>query len=100
MKTTLAIVVLLASIVGGLAIAGSEPDNGADLAERYCQSCHVKPLPEHLDKTTWVAKVFPVMRQYLGMDQIPQREKLPHDLQAFYPTFPAMTEDEWFSVAQ
>lgn len=100
MKAAVAIVVVIASVVGGLAIAGSAPDNGAELAERYCQSCHVKPLPEHLDKTTWVAKVFPVMRQYLGMDQIPQREKLPHDLQAFYPTFPAMTEDEWFSVAQ
>ncbi|MBP7092724.1 MAG: VCBS repeat-containing protein [Candidatus Kapabacteria bacterium] len=100
MKIIVAIVVIMASVAGGFAITRSRSDNGAELADKYCVSCHLKPLPEHLDKSTWVAKVFPVMRQYLGMDQIPQRDKLPHDLQAFYPTFPAMTEDEWFSVAQ
>ena len=78
----------------------SRSDDGKVLAGKYCQSCHVQPLPEHLDKPTWVAKVFPIMRKYLGLDQLPQRETLPHDLAAFYPTFPAMSEDEWFAVAQ
>jgi len=73
--------------------------DGKLLAGQYCQSCHLLPEPEMLDKATWLAKVFPMMRTYMGMDPVAKRETLPHDLQAFYPTFPAMTEDEWFAVA-
>lgn len=40
------------------------------------------------------------MRRYLGLDPLPQHNTLPHDLQAFYPTSPSMTEDEWFAIAQ
>lgn len=73
--------------------------DGKFLATQYCQSCHLLPTPELLDKATWLSKVFPMMRGYMGMDPIPKREALPHDLQAFYPVYPAMTEDEWFAVA-
>ena len=52
-----------------LALAGSEAtptttidDNGAVLAQQYCQSCHVLPKPEDLDQATWLSKVFPMMR--------------------------------------
>ncbi|MCX6139954.1 MAG: VCBS repeat-containing protein [Candidatus Kapabacteria bacterium] len=81
-------------------MSGRRGDGGEALSERYCKTCHVKPLPEHLDKATWVAKVFPIMRKYMGMDALPQRDQLPHDLKAFYPAFPTMTEDEWYTVAQ
>jgi hypothetical protein len=74
--------------------------DGKRLAKTYCQSCHVQPSPEDLDKTTWVAKVFPMMRRYMGLDPLPQHDVLPHDLKALYPTSPMMTEDEWFTVAQ
>jgi len=79
--------------------AGARPLDGKELAAQYCQSCHLMPTPDLLDKSTWLAKVFPMMRAYMGMDPIPKHDLLPHDIQAFYPTFPAMSEDEWFAVA-
>jgi hypothetical protein len=92
--------------IAGSIVAGARgwttpaADDGAKLAERYCQTCHVLPTPRDLDKPTWIAKVFPLMRRYMGMDPIPNIEKMPHDVQALLPTFPAMTEDEWFQIAQ
>ena len=100
MRRVAIIVIILAAAAGISAFRVTSNDEGAELAARYCQSCHVQPTPDMLDKKTWVAKVFPMMRRYMGMDPIPRRDVLPHDLQAFYPTFPAMTEDEWFTVAQ
>jgi hypothetical protein len=84
---------------GLLQLSAHVEEPGKVLADRYCQSCHLKPLPEHLDKTTWLSKVFPMMRQYMGLDQRDDRELLPHDLRAMFPTAAAMTEDEWFTVA-
>ena len=74
--------------------------DGEKLAKAYCQSCHVLPSPTELDKSTWVSKVFPVMRQYMGLEPLAQHDILPHDLKAIFPTLPMMTEDEWFTVAQ
>ncbi|MBU3678336.1 MAG: VCBS repeat-containing protein [Candidatus Kapabacteria bacterium] len=90
---------LTALLCGMLSLAAHVEDDGKKLADRYCQTCHVKPLPEHLDRSTWLTKVFPMMRQYIGLDQNPSRELMPHDLQAMYPSVPTMTEDEWFAVA-
>lgn len=86
-------------LCGMLRLGAHVEDDGKKLADRYCQSCHLLPLPEHLDRTTWLTKVFPMMRQYIGLDQNPNRELMPHDLQAMYPSVPTMTEDEWFTVA-
>lgn len=80
--------------------ATSTQSDGEQLASTYCQSCHVLPSPGDLDKTTWVSKVFPVMRRYMGLDPIPQHEQLPHDLKAMYPTVPMLTEDQWYTIAQ
>lgn len=92
--------VALAVLAAGLLqLAASVEEPGKVLSDRYCQSCHVKPLPQDLDKSTWLAKVFPMMRQYMGLDPKVDRELMPHDLQAMYPTAPSMTEDDWFTVA-
>ncbi|MBU3699998.1 MAG: hypothetical protein FGM33_08330 [Candidatus Kapabacteria bacterium] len=100
LTTRLTAVSLLALFaVGMYQLSANVEEPGKLLADRYCQSCHVKPLPEHLDKATWLSKVFPMMRQYMGLDQRTDRELLPHDLLAMYPTIPAMTEDDWFTVA-
>lgn len=85
--------------VGIQQLVANIEDDGKVLAMQYCQSCHRMPLPEHLDKTTWLTKVFPMMREYMGLDQKGNRELLPHDLQAMFPTTATMTEDEWFAVA-
>ncbi|MBM4178742.1 MAG: hypothetical protein FJ211_05360 [Ignavibacteria bacterium] len=98
-QVTLCIVVLsaISSIV--LLHAQRSEDRGEVLAKQYCQSCHVQPLPEHLDKSTWISKVFPVMRTYMGLDLPAGRDQMSHDLAAMYPTVPMMTEDEWFAIA-
>lgn len=88
--------IVITSVVMG---AGRSEEQGKRLAAQYCQSCHVQPLPEHLDKATWISKVFPMMRRYMGMDTLEQRALMTHDLAAMYPTSPLMTEDEWFTVA-
>lgn len=41
--------------------------NGEQLANAYCASCHMKPEPEILDKTTWKEKVLPDMRKRMGL---------------------------------
>lgn len=78
----------------------SAADRGEQLAAQYCGSCHVQPLPEVLDKTTWVAKVFPIMRQYIGLDPKTDLGNNAHTLRAFFPLHPMMTEDEWYLVAE
>ncbi len=91
---------LIVTAVYSFRASSPQNDNGERLARTYCQSCHVLPAPSDLDKATWVSKVFPMMRRYMGLDPLPQHNTLPHDLQAFYPTSPSMTEDEWFAIAQ
>lgn len=100
MKRLLALASVAVVLAVGIAqLAANVDDEGKLLAERYCASCHLMPLPEHLDRSTWLTKVFPMMREYIGLDAKADRELLPHDLKAMYPSTPSMTEDEWFKVA-
>lgn len=105
------IIALLASSVAVIAVTGwlAKPvrpvvpqDPGAALAEQYCSMCHVKPEPSDLDRVTWIKKVFPVMRKYIGLDPLGENERrgMPHELQNLYPSVPMMTEDQWFTIAQ
>jgi len=84
---------------GGVQLNNVGGGEGERLAGVYCATCHVLPKPEHLDQATWLSKVFPTMRRYMGLDQLPHREKLPHDLESFFPIHPLITEDEWFKIA-
>lgn len=92
--------VILVALVGAC-VAGQLPAQvrGQVLSEQYCGSCHVRPDPGVLDKATWTSKVFPMMRQYMGLDPKPDLGKNAHDLAALYPAHPMMTEDDWFAVA-
>jgi hypothetical protein len=68
------IAILSASLVAGFVVVNvHEEDEGKVLAKQYCGSCHLQPLPEHLDKSTWISKVFPMMRKFMGMDTLEQR---------------------------
>lgn len=89
----------LVCLMGSVQTNAGSDEQGKRLAAQYCKTCHVQPLPEHLDKATWISKVFPVMRTYMGMDSLVQRAQMTHDLAALYPTSPLMTEDEWFAIA-
>lgn len=93
--TTLA----LASVLGAVLGSASTEEPGKKLAAQYCATCHIQPLPEHLDKATWIAKVFPVMRRYMGMEPADKQLSSAHDLAALIPSSPMMSEDEWFAVA-
>ncbi|REG90663.1 FG-GAP repeat domain-containing protein [Algoriphagus antarcticus] len=57
--------------------------NGEQLANAYCASCHIKPEPEILDKTTWKEDVLPDMRKRMGL-VLPEDfgQTLPEDLGA------------------
>lgn len=78
-----------------------DDESGKALTARYCTGCHTYPDPALLDRGTWLEKVFPVMRRYLGLDLLSQKDS------SFYgdygisefPTQPMMTEDEWFEIA-
>jgi hypothetical protein len=41
--------------------------SGKELADLYCQACHLKPDPGLLDKNTWKNGVLPDMRRRLGL---------------------------------
>lgn len=81
-----------------VASATAFQDRGALLSEQYCGSCHLRPDPSVLDRATWVSKVFPMMRQNMGLDPAPKEAQNIHDLASFYPSHPMMTEDEWYTV--
>lgn len=91
----LAVVVLLSTTTTNMLCR-----DGKQLATTVCSSCHVLPQPNHLDKTTWLAKVFPQMRSFMGLDTISADMNLTHDVKALYPTSPLISEDEWFDIAQ
>lgn len=41
--------------------------SGAQLAQRYCSSCHLFPEPNLLDRNTWLHPVLPAMSWQLGI---------------------------------
>jgi len=47
--------------------AGESSLSGAQLAQRYCQSCHLLPAPALLDRATWQRFVLPRMARRLGL---------------------------------
>lgn len=44
--------------------------SGEQLAQRYCQTCHVFPAPASLDRTSWQRFVLPRMAKRLGLHGI------------------------------
>lgn len=71
------------------------------LADQYCQTCHVLPSPDLLDKATWIQRVFPNMRKVMGLDTIPkeQLDAMVPDVRHLFNTPPLLTEQMWFEIA-
>src|SRR5258707_10819375 len=44
----------------------SSPERGHQLAQGYCQTCHLFPDPALLDKATWENGALPEMAPWLG----------------------------------
>jgi len=47
----------------------SEIEHGATLAHMVCQSCHLFPGPDLLDKATWEREALPFMSKWLGISK-------------------------------
>ncbi|MCX8109275.1 MAG: VCBS repeat-containing protein, partial [Verrucomicrobiae bacterium] len=48
----------------------TEFDQGRALSERYCAVCHVQPMPDEHDTTTWRKHVFPLMHRNARMTEL------------------------------
>jgi hypothetical protein len=63
--------VVLTATVSACRGTDATPDgsslSGKQLAQRYCQSCHVLPTPALLDKVSWQRFVLPRMARRLGI---------------------------------
>lgn len=76
--------------------------NGEQLANLYCGSCHLKPAPEILDKTTWEKSVLPDMRMRMGL-YLPEDlgRTLPEDRgvpDGIYSKQTLITVDNWSKI--
>jgi hypothetical protein len=79
--------------------------SGQELAELYCASCHLKPEPTLLDKTTWEKSVLPEMAFYLGEKPISEKFfRMAQDEIAaavtsnLYPNNPLVTHEDWLKI--
>ena len=48
----------------------SELRRGEQLARQYCQSCHLFPEPDLLDKATWEKGALPFMSKWVGISKM------------------------------
>ena len=84
-------------------ISDSNIAEGKILATQYCQSCHMLPDPKWVDAKTWEMGVMPAMGPKLGIFNfkgIHYKYNL-YDYSlppGFYPSKPAMTEDQWQKI--
>ncbi len=79
--------------------------SGKELADLYCASCHLKPEPELLDKTTWENGVLPEMAYYLGEKPVSDKFfKMSQDEIAaavasnLYPNSPVLAQEDWLKI--
>lgn len=75
--------------------------SGASLVERTCQSCHVAPDLEALDRQTWVKETLRFMAPWLGLSR-PNYDSQPdgHILKEarIHPDEPVFSREEWQAV--
>jgi hypothetical protein len=92
------------SIHGNYALDSTS--SGKQLAQKYCQSCHLFPEPSLLDKKTWVGSVLPNMGLRLGLkeagrnpyaDLAAEDEKILRQL-GVYPETAQLSTEEWTKI--
>lgn len=79
--------------------------SGRYLAKKYCQSCHLFPEPELLDKQTWAKGVLPYMGLRLGIKShinpyhgLFAEEKQRLQEAGIYPEKALLTKAEWRAI--
>src|SRR6266480_5337079 len=86
------------------AIVGrSEIERGATLAHLVCQSCHLFPEPNLLDKATWEREALPFMSKWLGISKMnldlrPGRKYV--EAAGVFPTMPILAERDWQAICK
>jgi hypothetical protein len=76
---------------------------GEKLARAACQSCHLFPEPDLLDKKTWADAVLPKMMIYLGLTpfeevQVPERELV--KASGLIPAAPLISKAHWDQIVE
>ncbi len=85
---------------------------GEALAQQHCQSCHLLPKPESLDKRTWLLSVLPAMAPRVGRFGVGDTSEgaIPSDWfergrggervqqSRVFPTAPVVTRTEWSRI--
>lgn len=84
-------------------ISDASIEAGAQLAVKYCQSCHLLPDPSLLDAKTWEEGALPAMGPMLGIfkhlyHNYPNGKRDPNLDSNFYPSKPLLTHEEWQSI--
>jgi hypothetical protein len=100
----ISIVLLIATL---FACTTNRSDEGRQLANTYCGSCHMVPNPDLLDKHSWAQYMLPRMGVFLG---VIEHDSLRHVLTAnetertiaessgVFPTSPILSSEEWQAI--
>src|SRR2546430_11916748 len=81
----------------------SEIEHGATLAHMVCQSCHLFPEPNLLDKTTWEREALPFMSKWLGISKMnldlrPGRKYV--EAAGVFPGLPILAQRDWQAICK
>ena len=92
-------------IYNGVFIADSAIQHGKELANLYCQSCHLFPDPSLLTKKIWLEGVLPQMGPRLGIFEhnytdYPNSKSDTELDKNYYPSQPLVTHAEWENILQ
>jgi hypothetical protein len=90
-------------LVGSLSFTSGTVEDGQQLANRYCSTCHLTPNPKSLTKYIWQLNVLPVMGRFLGVEYMgydPYNNLNPQEVaslkeQHIYPEKPVVSEQAW-----
>src|SRR5881394_516156 len=79
----------------------SELRFGEQLARQYCQSCHLFPEPDLLDKATWEKGALPMMSKWLGISKMnldlrPGRKIV--EAASLFPSSPILPDTDWEAI--
>ncbi len=81
----------------------SEFNRAEQLAHQYCQSCHLFPEPDLLDKTTWEKEALPFMSKWVGLSKMnldlrPGRTFV--EAAGVFPSLPILPVQDWEAICK
>ena len=84
-------------------VSNSSIAKGKELANTYCQSCHLLPDPSLVDSKSWETGVLPNMGPRLGIfsygtKYYPSSKNDLNLSRNFYPSSPLMSKEEWRNI--